>query len=77
LTGEQILNLQQVVRSVNVGEHIFSFVAGRRAGGERGPRNPAYPNLLGELLPLGSWSACLSKSDRWRQGERSCTAAFM
>ncbi|MGL4551408.1 MAG: AAA family ATPase, partial [Gemmataceae bacterium] len=52
LTGEQILSLQEVVRSVNVGDHIFSYVADLVRATR--PREPGVPKFVPELV---SWGA--------------------
>jgi MoxR-like ATPase len=52
LDGEQILKLQEVVRQVNVGEHIFAYVADLVRSTR--PNEPEVPKFVTELI---SWGA--------------------
>ncbi len=52
LSGEQILKLQQLVRQVVVGDHVFSYVADLVRATR--PREPGVPKFVPEFL---SWGA--------------------
>jgi MoxR-like ATPase len=52
LSGEQIMSLQEVVRSVNVGEHIFSYVADLVRATR--PREPGVPKFVPDLVGWGA-----------------------
>jgi MoxR-like ATPase len=52
LTGEQIMGLQEVVRSVNVGDHIFSYVADLVRATR--PREPGVPKFVPDLVGWGA-----------------------
>ena len=52
LSGDQILKLQQLVRQVVVGDHVFSYVADLVRATR--PREPGVPKFVPEFL---SWGA--------------------
>jgi MoxR-like ATPase len=52
LSGEQIMSLQEVVRSVNVGDHIFSYVADLVRATR--PREPGVPKFVPDLVGWGA-----------------------
>jgi len=52
LSGEQIMKLQEVVRQVVVGDHVFAYVADLVRATR--PREPNVPKFIPELL---SWGA--------------------
>jgi MoxR-like ATPase len=52
LSGEQILNLQDVVRQVVVADHVFSYVADLVRATR--PREPTAPKFIQELVGWGA-----------------------
>jgi MoxR-like ATPase len=52
LNSEQILALQETVRSVNVGDHIFAYVADLVRSTR--PREPGVPKFVPELVGWGA-----------------------